>query len=1699
MSAKSRLNTTATALTVSENSGPTRIGILAPTDSRYSSSQLTITIGTLPSDGTVLLSDGVTTVYAGETLTVAQLTGLEFKPTAWTFGQTSTLTYSVSDPSGSTASGSATLAIGPDTLAPVTTPASLSVADNAGPTAIGIAAPTDPNYAASQLTVTISTLPTDGTVLLSNGTTAVYAGEKLTVAQLTGLEFSPLASAAGKSSTLTYTVSDPSLLSTTGTATLAVKGAVLTVGAGKEYATLAAAIAASHNGDTIQVQAGTYINDFATITTNITIEGVGGMANLVATEQIPNGKAILVIDGNVTIDNLSFSGAQVDPADANGAGIRYETGNLTLNRDYFFDNQDGLLAGANPSGSITINNSEFSDNGVSDPNSAGYGYTHNLYVGNIATLTISGSYFNDAQVGHEIKSRANTTIIKNSRIDDLAGTASYGIDLPNGGNATISNDVIQQGASAQNPIIIDFGEEGSLLAGTQLAVSGATILNNLSSTSALAVDNHTAAVAQLSSDQFYGLTASQIAAGPDSQSGDTLLATEPALNTTHPWTSAALPVASAATLTVAGDSAATPIGVKAPTDAAYAASQLTVVAVALPTDGTVLLADGVTAVTAGEKLSVGQLTGLEFKPTSGVYNQSSSFTYEVADPVGLAAVGIAILAVGGAPALSPDGATLLAGSGGDLLTSAGTWTFSSSTNSYGNLILLNGAAAADGSATELEVANQGNVYADNAQGQWYEWSGGGWAATTNPTGTTTPIAVSADGSTLLPGSGGSLVTSAGTWTFSSSTNSYGNLILLNGAAATDGSATELEVANQGNLYADNAQGQWYEWTGSSWTSTSAPGSSPTSSPTSPATSPGGTTTDAAPTLLQPSQTGDIVGVRLQNAGTTTENSGYVTFGEVFKTGAVAPTDTLVARINGVNYAVQMDVKSTNSDGSVRQAVLTLDAPSIAVGGYVDLMLAKGTAAAPSPAAPTAASLIAAGYNLAVSFTFHNSNGTTTTASASAAAALQAALTAGTVQTWLSGPGVNEYAVTTTVDGGKLKVEFDIQAYANGTTSTDVIFDNSWMFSSGKTDLNYDVTISQGGQQAYSATGVAQYLYSTWDHQVSSAGTVNPNVQYDIPYLEATGAIPAYDTSLGVSDAVIQANLNGLTAANTGPLGTAGVTTFMPETGGRDDIGAQPAWVAEALMSQNAAAQQVMMADAAAAGGIPWHYIDESTGQPINTLTYPTFWADSRGVLVPASGWPDANPADTWTPDAAHMPDLNYVPYLTTGSPYQLTQLQAEANYALSSTPPTWGSQWLIDGKYPAGFVLDGFNQIRAEAWDLREVAEAAYLTPNNDPLKTYFVSQLQSNMQALVQQYIVDGIDSKYGQIQGFVGYNAGLLEVAPFEEDYLVTSLAEVAGMGIPQASAQAVQMLKWMDNFVAGLFTNGPNGYNPLNGTPYWLAITDPTTGTPYATWAQFQSANVTLGNLSANPTGLADYPLDTQGGYPAIAAAALADEITYTQMPRAIQAYGYVVSQIAYAFAQAGQSETAAYQLNPEWSQMPKLPDGVYLTRSQMQIDTSTNNNVTLTANGGDSLLSVVGSGTDTLNGGTGAVDLFYGGTGNDTFNPGTGNDYLFGGSGKNTFNDNTGNDYYRSGGTANVYWFGEDHSGHDSINAFHTNTDKLDVAANLNGNGITTASQLIAAATVSNGSTVLHLSAQDDITLLGISSPSSISTALAVGPL
>ena len=92
----SNLISRSTSQTVAENSLATAIAFPESSDTDFVSSALLVAVTALPSDGMVVLADGITQVTLGETLTVAQLIGLKFRPTLDSFGTTSTFAFSVS-------------------------------------------------------------------------------------------------------------------------------------------------------------------------------------------------------------------------------------------------------------------------------------------------------------------------------------------------------------------------------------------------------------------------------------------------------------------------------------------------------------------------------------------------------------------------------------------------------------------------------------------------------------------------------------------------------------------------------------------------------------------------------------------------------------------------------------------------------------------------------------------------------------------------------------------------------------------------------------------------------------------------------------------------------------------------------------------------------------------------------------------------------------------------------------------------------------------------------------------------------------------------------------------------------------------------------------------------------------------------------------------------------------------------------------------------------------------------------------------------------------------------------------------------------------------------------------------------------------------------------------------------------------------
>ena len=239
-----------------------------------------------------------------------------------------------------------------------------------------------------------------------------------------------------------------------GSACDAAAGRVLLVGPGQAYAVPSAAAAAAQAGDVVKIAAGDYRGDVATWrASNLTICGVGGRARLYADGNSAQGKAIWVIAGaNTVVEGIEFRNVTVP--DQNGAGIRAEGGDLTVRDCGFFDSDEGILGGSGAA-VITIDRSEFARNGFGD------GQSHNIYIGDAARLVVTSSFFHEARIGHNFKSRAKETRIENSYfMDGPSGTSSYLADFPNGGAVYLRGNLFHKGPNADNSTAIAYGQEG---------------------------------------------------------------------------------------------------------------------------------------------------------------------------------------------------------------------------------------------------------------------------------------------------------------------------------------------------------------------------------------------------------------------------------------------------------------------------------------------------------------------------------------------------------------------------------------------------------------------------------------------------------------------------------------------------------------------------------------------------------------------------------------------------------------------------------------------------------------------------------------------------------------------------------------------------------------------------------------------------------------------------------------------------------------------------------------------------------------------------------------------------------------------------------------------------------------------------------------------------------------------------------------
>lgn len=635
----------------------------------------------------------------------------------------------------------------------------------------------------------------------------------------------------------------------------------------------------------------------------------------------------------------------------------------------------------------------------------------------------------------------------------------------------------------------------------------------------------------------------------------------------------------------------------------------------------------------------------------------------------------------------------------------------------------------------------------------------------------------------------------------------------------------------------------------------------------------------APTLPQASGPNDIVGFAIQNPNNAAVAGRYITFGQVFAKGAVQASQPFVAQLVGGGLVpVQVDSLAQWPDGSVKFAALSLETPALAAGTRAEFMLQRGSTSTEQPALNVAA----VPFSLSVTLKFSAPTGGSQTID------LRQALLnslSSDPSIWLSGPLATQARVDVPVNQ-TLHLIADITVYKDGTVSADVQFNNDLAKVVNNppggvvAPLSYTAQIVLNGKKwAYEIQ--SQYQYQDWHAVISSAGGAFLNVQHDPLYIEKTGAVLPFDVSTGVS----AATMNGLDAlVESGsfgdPLNNNGLDQRMGDTGGRPDIGyttlANAAW----LITQNPVAAAVGLMQGDASGAIPWN-MKLANNHWLNVADYPNVWPDPRsgqwGLSAIANDAPTltGNQAYSgWELSLEHIPNLSYIPYLMTASRWYLDRLNAEAAFA-------------VTGDWPNVRNIDGYNDllmntggpggeaIRAAAWGMREIIEAAFIDKTNSWSASYFQKVEADNWTWAEQQE--PGLSQSAGQVAGFwippttpyilcsssasgcaIGSTANpptWLATATWQQDFLSGIILQAALMG----DAKASQIAQWQRNWVVGRFSG--NGMNPHDGCNYMIPVAaypKNNSGPIYFTsWSQVESAEVASGQTNGSGWG-------NSGGY-------------------------------------------------------------------------------------------------------------------------------------------------------------------------------------------------------------------------------------------
>jgi hypothetical protein len=243
-----------------------------------------------------------------------------------------------------------------------------------------------------------------------------------------------------------------------------------------------------------------------------------------------------------------------------------------------------------------------------------------------------------------------------------------------------------------------------------------------------------------------------------------------------------------------------------------------------------------------------------------------------------------------------------------------------------------------------------------------------------------------------------------------------------------------------------------------------------------------------------------------------------------------------------------------------------------------------------------------------------------------------------------------------------------------------------------------------------------------------------------------------------------------------------------------------------------------------------------------------------------------NPGSGIGIDISHEPAVAYLPFLLTGDPWHLENLQAQVMQAVLAWP---------SARTPV--PLNG-GSIRMIAWHLRNLMQAAKTTPDTVPSWLLPRKPFQTLLDSIAAQYrkhIASPTLPTYATFHsigwptgdyGSAGYPAGTWQML-WQEDFAIA----MAGWCAHMHRGAWIDIARWhVQSAIAR--TDGRSGWSRAVPAPYQFRVRDTPNAPYYASWREAWAANARLigrdpaaqidGDLGLGSAGAADYPNGTRG---------------------------------------------------------------------------------------------------------------------------------------------------------------------------------------------------------------------------------------------